>query len=39
VGKGEFMATTEDIAEKLFNDTMRFLFKFNADLSRLSFGG
>lgn len=29
----------DEIAEKLFNDTMRFLFKFNADLSRLSFGG
>lgn len=29
----------DEIAEKLFNDTMRFLFKFNADLTRLSFGG
>lgn len=29
----------DEIAEKLFNDTMRFLFKFNADLTILSFDG
>ena len=33
------MATTEDIAEKLFNDTMRFLFKFSTGLTQVSFDG